>query len=235
MASKGVLRNFAGNMDGNTEHNTPLTVERIFAYFPELATGTAEAQLRALEGLYTEWNSQINVISRKDIQNLYERHVLHSLALAKFIPFVPGAKILDLGTGGGFPGLPLAIYYPDVEFFLIDGRKKKLKVVDEVAAAIGLTNIRTEHVRAEECSYKADFVVSRAVAPLSQLLAWSRPLLKSKPQHALPNGLICLKGGGQLENEIKELGSGEYVERTPLSTFFEEDFFREKELIYVQG
>ena len=222
-------------MDGHTEHNTSLTVDRIFDYFPELVGTRAEEQLRALEGLYLDWNAKINVISRKDIQNLYERHVLHSLGLAKFIHFAPGAQVLDLGTGGGFPGIPLAIYFPEVTFFLIDGRKKKLKVVDEVAEAIGLTNVRTRHVRAEECPYKVDFVVSRAVAPLTQLLEWSRPLLKPEMQHALPNGLICLKGGRHLDNEIKELGSGEYAERKSLTSFFEEDFFREKEIVYVQG
>ncbi len=222
-------------MDGNTEHNTPLTVERIFAYFPELATGTAEAQLRALEALYQEWNAKINVISRKDIQNLYEKHVLHSLSIAKFATFQAGAKILDLGTGGGFPGLPLAIYYPEVEFLLIDGRKKKLTVVDEVADAIGLRNIKTRHLRAEECKYKADFVVSRAVAPLSQLMEWAQPLILNKQRHAIPNGLICLKGGKQMKAEIKALGRGAYAERTPLNQYFSEAFFDEKEIIYVQG
>jgi len=222
-------------MDGHTEHNASLTVDRIFDYFPELGGTQAEEQLRALEGLYLDWNAKINVISRKDIQNLYERHVLHSLGLAKFIHFAPGVQVLDLGTGGGFPGIPLAIYFPEVTFFLIDGRKKKLKVVDEVAEAIGLTNVRTRHVRAEDCPYKVDFVVSRAVAPLTQLLEWSRPLLKPQMQHSLPNGLICLKGGGQLDYEIKELGSGEYAERKSLTSFFEEDFFREKEIVYVQG
>lgn len=235
LASEGVLCTFVCTMEENTGQKEPMTAERVLDYFPELFETRAEEQLRALEGLYLDWNAKINVISRKDIQNLYERHVLHALGLTKFIHFAPGAQVLDLGTGGGFPGIPLAIYFPEATFFLIDGRKKKLKVIDEVAESIGLTNIRTRHVRAEECPYKVDFVVSRAVAPLPQLLEWSRPLLKTVMQHALPNGLICLKGGPQLENEIKEMGSGEYTERKSLTSFFEEDFFREKEIVYVQG
>jgi 16S rRNA (guanine527-N7)-methyltransferase len=222
-------------MEAPTEHPKPMGVDRIFSYFPELSQTRAEAQLRALESLYMDWNAKINVISRKDIQNLYERHVLHSLALVKFTGFEPDARILDLGTGGGFPGIPLAIYYPDVEFLLIDGRKKKLKVVDEVAEAVGLSNIRTQHVRAEDCNYKSDFVVSRAVAPLAQLLSWSRPLIRTNQEHGIPNGLLCLKGGRHIDAEVNELGGGEYVERVGLDRFFEEDFFQEKEIVYVQG
>lgn len=226
---------FAAIMEENRQHEDTLTAEDVLRYFPEMANGKAEEQLRDLEALYLEWNAKINVISRKDIQNLYERHVLHSLSIAKYVHFKPGAKILDLGTGGGFPGVPLAIYYPEVEFLLIDGRKKKLTVVDEVATAIGLTNIKTLHIRAEECKYKADFVVSRAVAPLAQLMEWAQPLLQDQQQHALPNGLICLKGGKQMKKEIKALGPGAYAERTPLNQYFSEAFFDEKEIIYVQG
>ncbi len=202
-------------------------------YFPNL-NQKQRRQFERLDPLYREWNSKINLISRKDIDNLYERHVLHSLSIARFIRFKPGARILDLGTGGGFPGIPLAIYFPETQFKLIDGTLKKIRVVNDVVQQLALTNVQTEQIRAEELKKeKFDFVVSRAVASLDKLLLWSRPLIRRKQQHAQPNGLIALKGGN-IAAEIKMLSKDEYVETYPLSHWFEEDFFREKQLVYVQ-
>ena len=170
-------------------------MEIIQKYFPKLSERQLE-RFEALLSLYSDWNSKINVISRKDIDNLYERHVLHSLAISRLIAFGPGSRILDLGTGGGFPGIPLAIFFPEVQFTLIDGTRKKIKVVEEVCQALGLTNVRAMQVRAEELKKERfDFVVSRAVAALDKLLPWCQRLLKREQQHSLPNGLICLKGG----------------------------------------
>ncbi len=206
-------------------------------YFTGL-TEVQEARFAQLPALYAEWNAQINVISRADIDNLLERHVLHSLAIARFVAFVPGAKVLDLGTGGGFPGIPLAILYPDVQFTLVDSIGKKIKVVDEVAQACGLTNIKTFHSRAEDLKMPAafDFVVSRAVAPIDKLFHWSQRLISRKHRHAYPNGLIALKGGN-LRDELKALPgrSDDYTELTPVNTYFSEPFFEEKWVVYVQG
>jgi 16S rRNA (guanine527-N7)-methyltransferase len=214
-----------------------MTTTRLNHYFPNL-TETQERQFAQLPDLYTEWNARINVISRSDIDNLPERHVLHSLAIARFISFVPGAQLLDLGTGGGFPGLPLAILYPDVQFTLVDSIGKKIKVVNEVAQACGLTNIKTFHSRAEDLKMagKFDFVVSRAVAPVDKLLQWSQRLLSKKHRHAYPNGLIALKGG-DLRAELKALPgrSEDYTELIPISQYFAEPFFEEKWVVYVQG
>ncbi|MCY7328913.1 MAG: 16S rRNA (guanine(527)-N(7))-methyltransferase RsmG, partial [Saprospiraceae bacterium] len=195
-------------------------------------------QFAALPALYTDWNAKINVISRQDIDNLEERHVLHSLAIAKEFDFKPGAQLLDLGTGGGFPGIPLAILFPEVKFMLADSIGKKIRVVQEVAQALGLTNVAARHARGEELRPVAayDFVLSRGVAPLSQLLQWSQRLLKKKHIHAYPNGLIALKGGN-LTSEIATLpGKGtDYSEVFPLRDIFEEEFFDEKFIVYVQG
>lgn len=202
-------------------------------YFPNLDQ-KQRGQFERLDPLYREWNSKINLISRKDIDNLYERHILHSLSIAKFIRFKPGARVLDLGTGGGFPGIPLAIYFPETQFKLIDGTLKKIRVVNDVVQQLALTNVQAEQIRAEELKKeKFDFVVSRAVASLDKLLLWSRPLIRQKQQHAQPNGLIALKGGN-INAEIKMLSKDEYVETYPLFHWFEEDFFSEKQLVYVQ-
>lgn len=208
-------------------------MESILNYFPQLS----ERQLALFEQLgplYRDWNQKINLISRKDIDNLYERHILHSLAIAKFIRFQPEARILDLGTGGGFPGIPLAIFFPQTRFKLVDGTRKKIHVVQDVIEQLALENVEAQQIRAEELkNEKYDFVVSRAVASLDQLLLWSRPLIRSQQKHAIPNGLITLKGG-RIEPEIKALPKGEYVETYPLKKWFDREYFDEKYLLYVQ-
>ena len=209
-------------------------MELILKYFPGLGELQKE-QFSRLDSLYQEWNAQINVISRKDIEQLYLHHVLHSLAIAKYVKFYPGAEILDIGTGGGFPGIPLAIFYPETQFLLIDGTAKKIKVVQEVAQALNLKNVTARQVRAEELKgQKFDFVLSRGVTTLDKLFDWTDRVLKSKQQHALPNGLIALKGGN-LKEEIKTLPKGSFVEKTPIGSYFKEDFFEEKFVVYVQG
>ena len=208
-------------------------MELIREYFPKL-TEKQMQQFTQLEELYTDWNSKINVISRKDIDNLYERHILHSLAIAKFIKFRTGSKIVDLGTGGGFPGIPLAILFPNVQFTLIDGTGKKITVVNAVAEAIGLENAVGLQARAEELKMRFDFVVTRAVATLDKLRPWTQRLVHQKDVHPIPNGLIALKGG-RINAEIAVLGKGTYVETYPLSDYFKEDFFEEKYLVYVQA
>ncbi len=205
----------------------------ITEYFPDL-TDRQREQFAALDGLYRDWNAKINVISRKDIDNLYVHHVLHSLAIAKVVQFKPGAKVLDLGTGGGFPGIPLAILFPETDFHLIDGTAKKIHVCQEVIAALGLTNCRAEQQRAEELKRPAyDFVVTRAVAKIDQLAQWSLRLIAKKQRHGLPNGILALKGKG-LKEELKALPKGAYVEEYPIDTWFSEEFFREKEVMYLQ-
>ena len=209
------------------------TVQLVLRYFPKLSDAQVD-QLTRLGPLYEEWNNQINVISRKDIGNLYERHVLHSLAIARVISFAKGAKILDLGTGGGFPGVPLAILFPEASFTLVDGTGKKIQVVQAVSEALGLKNIQAFHKRAEELKDTFDFVLSRGVAPLDKLMGWCKPLLRQKQIHGLPNGLLALKGGN-LKQEIKDLGKKEYVEVFPIQDFFQEAYFEEKFVVYVQG
>ena len=190
-------------------------------------------QLSSLQSLYTEWNEKINVISRKDIDNFYLHHVLHSLTIATTFSFAPGSKVMDLGCGGGFPGIPLAIFFPEAHFHLVDSINKKLKVVQEIADTIGLQNLTVEHIRAEDIkNRKFDVVVSRAVAPLKDLWRWSKPLLQKTTlasHENMPNGLICLKGG-DLSNEIQESGCKPFV--WDIDTIFPEEHFKEKYLLY---
>lgn len=208
--------------------------EIVWKHFPHLDARQRQ-QIEALDALYRHWNAQINVISRKDIDNLYLHHVLHSLAIGKEVAFAPGAEVLDLGTGGGFPGIPLAILFPETRFTLIDGTGKKIKVVQAVAEALGLDNVEALHVRAEMLKgSKFDFVVSRAVAALDKLVTWSFPLVKKKMQHALPNGLLALKGGN-IRSEIAALPKGSYAELFPLTDYFDEPWFADKYLVYVQA
>lgn len=204
-------------------------MEIISKYFPDL-TDTQKAQFAALGALYEDWNSKINVISRKDIGNLYEHHVLHSLGIAKVINFRPGTTVMDLGTGGGFPGIPLAILFPEVSFHLIDSVGKKIKVTTEVAASLGLKNVTTRQCRAEEEKARFDFVVSRAVMPLADLVKIIRKNIRKEQYNAFPNGLICLKGG-ELEHEI--LPFKKVAEVTELKDFFEEEYFATKKVVYV--
>ena len=201
------------------------------SYFPTL-TDAQKRQIDALFDLYSDWNSKINVISRKDIENLYEHHVLHSLGIAKVIRFRPGTQIMDLGTGGGFPGIPLAILFPEVQFHLVDSIGKKVRVASEIANSIGLKNVTFRHARAEEEKGKFDFVVSRAVMPLTDLLKIIRKNISSKQQNALPNGLICLKGG-ELGNETMPVKNKTTL--WDLKEFFEEEFFETKKVVYVGG
>lgn len=205
-------------------------VEIIFKYFPDL-TEEQKQQFIALESLYTDWNSKINVISRKDIENLYTHHVLHSLAIAKLIKFKDGSHIMDMGTGGGFPGIPLAILFPECKFTLVDSiGKKVLKVAGGVAEAIGLKNVTCIHSRVEDVKDKFDFVVSRAVMPLPDLVKIIRKNISPDKKNALPNGLICLKGGN-LDAELKPFKKS--AEADDLSMYFEEEFFKTKKIVYV--
>lgn len=209
--------------------NTQL--EKIYAYFPALTDHQRE-QLAQLQALYEDWNSKINVISRKDIDNLYEHHVLHSLGLAKVISFRPGTRVMDIGTGGGFPGIPLAILFPEVQFKLIDSIGKKVRVAQAVADAIGLQNVVCEHKNVIEEKEKFHFVVSRAVMDMSELIKLVRKNVNTREQlNALPNGVITLKGG-DLTEELRPFGKA--AEVTPLSQFFSEEFFETKQVAYVQ-
>lgn len=209
-------------------------MEIIKKYFPALTEKQLE-HFSTLGGLYREWNSKINLISRKDIDNLYERHILHSLAIAKYIQFAPEAEVIDIGTGGGFPGIPLAIFFPETKFHLIDGTKKKITVVQDVIEKLGLENADAQQVRAEELKKrKFDFAVTRAVAALPALHQWSQRFYKSEQRHAIPNGLITLKGGN-VQKEIKGLPKGEYAEAYPISKYFKEEFFEEKFIVYLQA
>jgi len=219
-------------------------METILKYFSDFSDEQLQ-QLKALENLYREWNSKINVISRKDIDSLYEKHVLHSLSIAAAFNFADNTQIIDIGTGGGFPGIPLAIFFPSVKFHLVDSIAKKLKVVDAVANEIGLKNVTTQHIRTEEIkNRKFDFAISRAVAPLKDLWKWSKPLLKSSEfrvqssESLTPDfrfrtphsGLICLKGG-DLAKEISESGTRPHI--MEIFEIFPEEFFEEKYILYV--
>jgi 16S rRNA (guanine527-N7)-methyltransferase len=207
-------------------------MELILKYFSGFTPQQVQ-QFEALAPLYKEWNSRINVISRKDIDSLYERHVLHSLSIAAAFEFTEGTEVADLGTGGGFPGIPLAIFFPGVQFYLVDSIGKKLKVVEAIAESIGLKNITIRHSRIEEIrDRKFDLVVSRAVAPLKDLWNWSRPLLQKKQSGNLPPGLICLKGG-DLDKEIHESGTKPVILK--IKDLFKEDFFEDKCILYVKA
>lgn len=208
----------------------PSNISLITKYFPNLSEVQIE-QFSALQGLYEEWNAQINVISRKDLENLYERHVLHSLAIAKVNDFSAGSKVLDVGTGGGFPGVPLAILYPEVSFHLVDSIGKKIKVVNAVSEQIGLKNITAAHGRAEDVSGKFDFVVSRAVAKLPVFMTWVQGKFEKRFLNPKPNGVLFLKGG-DLRQEIKEVNTT--VDEYELSAHFEEEFFQTKKVLYIR-
>ena len=208
----------------------------LLKYFSDFTARQLE-QFKALEGLYKDWNAKINVISRKDIDSLYEKHILHSLSIAAVFDFPAGLEIIDIGTGGGFPGVPLAIFFPQVKFHLVDSIGKKLKIIEAVKEATRLTNITTQHSRAEEIkNRKFDFAVSRAVAPLADLIHWSRPLLKNshfKSNHeTFKSGLICLKGGDLSMEIFESKTSPKMIE---ISSLFEEEFFKEKYLLYVSS
>jgi 16S rRNA (guanine527-N7)-methyltransferase len=206
-----------------------MTSDLLIKYFPDI-TPAQRRQFEQLPDLYNHWNNQINIISRKDIDQLYERHVLHSLGIAKIISFLPGEKVLDVGTGGGFPGIPLAILFPETQFYLVDSIGKKIKVVQEVASALGLQNVKAAHSRAEQVDEKFDFVVSRAVTRLKEFYPWVKGKFNKQSKNKLPNGILYLKGG-DLEQEIAE--SGLFVQQFNLKDYFREEFFDTKQVIYV--
>ncbi len=201
----------------------------LFKYFPDL-TIRQKNQFAQLGSLYKVWNEKINVISRKDIDNLYINHILHSMAIAKVIQFKPGASILDVGTGGGFPGIPLAILFPETEFHLVDSIGKKIAVVKEVASAIGLENMNADQIRAEQVKYKYDFVVSRAVTRMKEFYIWIHQKIKAESIHSLDNGILYLKGG-DLEVEMNELKKRYSI--YDLTEYFKEEFFETKRIVYL--
>ena len=203
-------------------------MELILKYFPNLTEKKIQ-QFSQLQNLYTDWNAQINVISRKDMDNLYIKHVLHSLAIAKVIDFSDGSKILDVGTGGGFPGIPLAILFPEVDFLLVDSIGKKIKVVNEVANSIGLKNLRAQHTRAEQVVGQFDFVVSRAVTKMKVFQQWVRKRISVKQNNTLFNGILYLKGG-DLTEELKGIKN---VDLYDIPNFFDEEFFETKKVVYI--
>jgi 16S rRNA (guanine527-N7)-methyltransferase len=212
-------------------------MQELNTYFPGLSS-EQQARYAQLPALYADWNAKINVIARTDVDNLLERHVLHSLAIAHYFTFRPGARILDLGTGGGFPCIPLALFFPETQFVAVDGTGKKIKVVQEVAAALQLDNVDARHIRVEDLKMPGafDFVVTRAVTTLDKLLPWSQRLLSKKQQHAYPNGLIALKGG-DLRSELRALPGkvSSYAETFSVHKAFPLPYFEEKWVVYVQG
>lgn len=203
-------------------------MELILKYFPQL-TEVQKDQFRSLQGLYEDWNLKINVVSRKDIDELYLRHVQHSLGIAKVQPFISGSKILDVGTGGGFPGIPLAILFPDVQFHLVDSIGKKIKVVEEVVEGLQLKNVKTTNARVEDISGKYDFIVSRAVAQMDTFVHWVEGKIAKKSLHERKNGILYLKGG-DLAEELKYFPKATVY---PLTDFFEEDFFETKSVVHL--
>ncbi|MFA6259914.1 MAG: 16S rRNA (guanine(527)-N(7))-methyltransferase RsmG [Bacteroidia bacterium] len=209
-------------------------MDDITHYFKDL-TPKQQLQFDALLELYPAWNEKVNLISRKDIDSLFEKHILHSLAIAKFLPFKPGTKVLDIGTGGGFPGIPLAIFFPETEFVLCDSIAKKIAVAENIAESIGLLNTDFAIGRVEQLREQFDFIVSRAVAPMEQLFRWTHKLLSEKQRNPIPNGFLLLKGG-DLEEEKKELlqlNRKLHIEEIPLSVYFSAPFFETKKLIYI--
>ena len=204
-------------------------MDYILKYFPEL-TEKQRQQMAALENLYPEWNAKINVISRKDIDNLELNHIRHSLGIVKFVKFTPGTRVMDLGTGGGLPGIPLAIYYPDVTFHLVDRIGKKLRVAQDIAERIGLTNVTFQHGDVKEVKGKFDFVVSRAVMDLGDLVPLVKRFIDTEDRNAVPNGLICLKGG-DLSGEVQKYKSQVLIDE--LSSYFKEEFFKTKKILYL--
>ena len=203
-------------------------MEKLLTYFPDL-NDLQQQQLQQLHSLYADWNQKINVISRKDIDALYERHVLHALGIAKVVSFVPNARILDVGTGGGFPGIPLAILFPETDFSLVDSIQKKIGVVNAVATAVGLKNVQASYQRAEQVKGKFDFVVSRAVTQMPRFVEWVKNKISSTQQHDLPNGILALKGGDLNE----ELRAYPKATRYPLTNFFQEEFFATKYVVHL--
>ena len=201
----------------------------IFQYFPELSD-VQQHQFNELQALYEDWNEKINVISRKDIDDLYERHVLHSLSIAKYITFNAQSHILDMGTGGGFPGIPLAILFPEVQFHLVDSIGKKIKVVKAVAEELNLKNVTAEHQRAEKIKGRYDFIISRAVAQIKLLEIWSKNKIKNSHSHQLKNGIICLKGG-ELQTEIS--ATHKMVSTINISDFYKEAYFKTKKIVHI--
>ncbi|WP_339841745.1 16S rRNA (guanine(527)-N(7))-methyltransferase RsmG [uncultured Maribacter sp.] len=205
-----------------------MTAETIFEYFPNLSENQKQ-QFKKLEDLYKDWNQKINVVSRKDIDELYVRHVLHSLGIAKFINFKDGSSVLDVGTGGGFPGIPLAILFPEVQFTLVDSIGKKIKVVDEVVGGLQLSNVKTINARVEEIPGQFDFIVSRAVAAMPTFVHWIKGKIKKESVHSIRNGILYLKGGDLLD-ELKDYKTAEIFE---LTDYFKEEFFETKKMVYL--
>lgn len=206
-------------------------IDLVLKYFPDI-TDVQKDQFTRLEAIYNEWNAQINVISRKDTENFYERHVLHSLAIAKVMPFADGSKILDIGTGGGFPGVPLAILYPKCNLFLVDSIGKKIKVVNEVTSALGLKNVRSAHDRSENIKEQFDFVVSRAVTAMPKFIGWTKGQFLKKNNNSLKNGILYLKGGDLKEEMATVKKAVQYFE---LTDFYSEEFFETKKVVYVRN
>ena len=204
-------------------------MELLKKYFPELSSGQSD-QYAKLKDLYSEWNEKINVVSRKDIDQLYERHVLHSLAIAKIIRFKPNTSVLDVGTGGGFPGIPLAILFPKANFHLIDSIGKKIKVVNAVAENLQLKNVEASHCRAQQLKYTYDFIVSRAVTNLPDFMNWTKNRIEKKSFNDLTNGILYLKGG-DFEDELQNIKRKNKI--YPISAFFEEEFFETKRIVYI--
>ncbi len=205
-------------------------MNELLSYFPNLTTEQKD-KLSQLKDLYEEWNAQINVISRKDMDEFYERHVLHSLGIAKIMEFTPGSSVLDIGTGGGFPGIPLAILFPEVQFHLVDSIGKKIKVVNEVAQALSLTNVRASHARAEDINEQFDFIVSRAVTAMPAFITWTKGKIKASNKNPLPNGILYLKGGDLVE-EMEPVKQHFVIHA--LKTYFKEAFFETKAVVYVK-